>query len=103
MQPKDWSIKMNKKERRLALATALQSAANDIIVIESLVGKVEDKKTKSLLEILNKVRASTDAQHTASWCFRLRASECSSGLATQFAMGCSGVDPFRTHMFRCGM
>jgi large subunit ribosomal protein L4 len=26
-QPKDWSIKMNKKERRLAMATALQSAA----------------------------------------------------------------------------
>jgi hypothetical protein len=26
-QPKDWSIRMNKKERRLALATALQSAA----------------------------------------------------------------------------
>lgn len=28
LQPKDWSISMNKKERRLAMATALQSAAN---------------------------------------------------------------------------
>ena len=26
-KPKDWSIKMNKKERRLAMATAIQSAA----------------------------------------------------------------------------
>jgi len=35
-QPKDWSIKMNKKERRLALATALQSAAGDVVVVESI-------------------------------------------------------------------
>ena len=30
MQPTDWTIKMNKKERRLAVATALQSAAGSI-------------------------------------------------------------------------
>uniref|UniRef100_A0A7S0WZE2 Large ribosomal subunit protein uL4c n=1 Tax=Chlamydomonas leiostraca TaxID=1034604 RepID=A0A7S0WZE2_9CHLO len=56
-KPKDWSIKMNKKERRLALATALQSAAADMVVIDSLAGKVEDKKTKTLLSILEKVGA----------------------------------------------
>merc|ERR1711924_358864 len=27
-QPRDWSIKMNQKERRLAMGTALQSAAS---------------------------------------------------------------------------
>ena len=32
MQPVDWSVKINKKERRLAVATALQSAAADVIV-----------------------------------------------------------------------
>ena len=32
VQPVDWSIKMNKKERRLAVATALQSAAADVMV-----------------------------------------------------------------------
>jgi large subunit ribosomal protein L4 len=53
LQPKDWSIKMNKKERRLALATALQSAAADITVVDSLT--LEDKKTKTLLATLNKV------------------------------------------------
>ncbi len=36
IQPKDWSIKMNKKERRLALATALQSAAPSTTVVEDL-------------------------------------------------------------------
>ena len=36
MQPTDWAIKMNKKERRLAVATALQSATGDIIVAENI-------------------------------------------------------------------
>lgn len=36
MQPKDWSIKMNKKERRLAIATALQSAAQSITVVDDI-------------------------------------------------------------------
>jgi ribosomal protein L4 len=35
-QPKDWSISMNKKERRLALATALQSAAADTVVVDGI-------------------------------------------------------------------
>jgi hypothetical protein len=46
---------MNKKERRLALATALQSAAQDMIVVEHLEEQVQDMKTKTLLSILNKV------------------------------------------------
>lgn len=49
LQPKDWSIKMNKKERRLALATALQSAAADTVVVESVA--VPDGKTKSLVTV----------------------------------------------------
>lgn len=36
MQPTDWSIKMNKKERRLAVATALHSAAADILVADNM-------------------------------------------------------------------
>jgi large subunit ribosomal protein L4 len=59
-KPKDWSIKMNKKERRLALATALQSAAADVTVVESLEGKVSDKKTKSLIALLAKVGVSLE-------------------------------------------
>lgn len=58
---------MNKKERRLALATALQAASADMVVVESLSGKVEDKKTKSLLALLEKVRRKTQArQHAAA-------------------------------------
>jgi large subunit ribosomal protein L4 len=43
-KPKDWSIKMNKKERRLAMATALQSCAEDMIVVEDLSDKVTTPK-----------------------------------------------------------
>jgi hypothetical protein len=46
---------MNKKERRLAMATALQSAAVDTIVVEDFAGKFEEVKTKLLLEKLANV------------------------------------------------
>lgn len=46
---------MNKKERRLALATALQSAAPDMIVVDAVAEKVADKKTKTLLAMLETV------------------------------------------------
>jgi large subunit ribosomal protein L4 len=59
-KPKDWSIKMNKKERRLALSTALQSAAGDIVVVESITEAAADGKTKSLVSALQKVGASAD-------------------------------------------
>ena len=54
-KPKDWGIKMNKKERRLAMATALQSAAADIVVIESAA--MSEPKTKALVEALASVGA----------------------------------------------
>ena len=51
-KPKDWSIKMNKKERRLAMATAIQSAAaaSSLIVVDSLAGVAP--KTKAMANAL---------------------------------------------------
>jgi hypothetical protein len=57
LQPKDWSIKMNKKERRLALATALQSAAGDVIVTDDIAAAAADGKTKTLVSTLEKLGA----------------------------------------------
>jgi len=51
-KPKDWSIKMNKKERRLALATALASAAGDMTIVDSLAEVAADGKTKGLVASL---------------------------------------------------
>merc|ERR1712032_711229 len=51
-KPRDWSAKMNKKERRLALSSALVNAASDITVVPDLDGKFEDMKTKSVVSSL---------------------------------------------------
>lgn len=53
-QPRDWSIKMNKKERRLAMATALQTAASSMTVVDDLVGAdaFPGAKTRSVAEAL---------------------------------------------------
>lgn len=59
-KPKDWSIRMNKKERRLALATALQSAAADMTVIEPLADKLTSKKTRDLVAALSAAGVSPD-------------------------------------------
>ncbi|GIL65314.1 hypothetical protein Vafri_19121, partial [Volvox africanus] len=54
-KPKDWTISMNKKEKRLALATALQSAAADMIVVENLEGKLPEVKTRAVVAMMEKL------------------------------------------------
>ena len=52
-KPRDYSKKMNKKERRLALKSALSYKAKDkdIILLENI--SIETNKTKDMLNILN--------------------------------------------------
>lgn len=57
-KPRDWSISMNKKEKRLALATAVQSAAADMVVVDDLAGALPAAKTSALLEKLAALGAS---------------------------------------------
>jgi large subunit ribosomal protein L4 len=53
-KPKDWSIKMNKKERRLAMATALQSAASAMIVIDDISGNISKPSANDFNKSLQK-------------------------------------------------
>ncbi len=53
-KPRDYSLKMNRKERRLALRTALQSRVDDLIVVESFADKFDRPKTKDLIEALGR-------------------------------------------------
>ena len=53
-KPRDYSLKMNRKERRLALRTALQSRVNDLIVVEDFGGQLTRPKTKELLQALGR-------------------------------------------------
>ena len=48
LQPKDWTIQMNKKERRLAMGSALQSAASATTVVEDLTGTFPAPKTATM-------------------------------------------------------
>ena len=56
--PRDYSIKMNKKERRLALKSALTSRVqeNKLIVLEDLA--LDEAKTKAMQTVLNNLNVS---------------------------------------------
>ena len=56
--PRDYDVKMNKKERRLALKSALTSRVqeNKLIVLEDL--KLDEVKTKAMMAVLNNLNVS---------------------------------------------
>lgn len=54
-KPKDWSIKINRKEKKLALSTAIASALQSTIVIEDFDDKFEKPKTKDFLAFMNRL------------------------------------------------
>ncbi|MFP4120674.1 50S ribosomal protein L4 [Coleofasciculus sp.] len=51
-QPRDYNLKMNRKERRLALRTALQGRAEDMIVVEEFAEQLPRPKTKDLMDAI---------------------------------------------------
>ncbi|WP_421658555.1 50S ribosomal protein L4 [Leptothermofonsia sp. ETS-13] len=51
-KPRDYSLKMNRKERRLALRTALQSRVEDLIVVQDFADKLPRPKTKEMAKAL---------------------------------------------------
>ena len=53
-QPRDYSKKMNRKERRLALKSALAVKASDFIILDEL--KVATPKAKDMLNILTALK-----------------------------------------------
>ncbi|MCU0542444.1 MAG: 50S ribosomal protein L4 [Oscillatoriaceae cyanobacterium Prado104] len=53
-KPRDFEIKMNKKERRLALRTAFQSRVEDSIVVEEFAEQFPRPKTKELLSAIDR-------------------------------------------------
>ena len=61
-KPRDFSVKMNRKERRLALRTAFQSRVDDLIVVEAFADKFERPKTKELIEALGRWGADVEGK-----------------------------------------
>ncbi|KAI3873758.1 hypothetical protein MKX03_009843 [Papaver bracteatum] len=48
-RPRDWSIKINRKEKRLAISTALSSATVNAVVVEDFGEKFEKPNTKEFI------------------------------------------------------
>ncbi|NJM85884.1 MAG: 50S ribosomal protein L4 [Hydrococcus sp. RU_2_2] len=51
---RDYSLKMNRKERRLALRTAFFGRAEDTIVVENFADQLQQPKTKELVSALTR-------------------------------------------------
>lgn len=51
-KPRDFNLKLNRKERRLALRTAFVSRAEDLIVVEEFSNELQRPKTKELVAAL---------------------------------------------------
>ncbi|KAF8010376.1 hypothetical protein BT93_J1108 [Corymbia citriodora subsp. variegata] len=53
-KPRDWSIKINRKEKRLAISTALSSAAGSMMVLEDFGDKFATPKTRDFTEAMRR-------------------------------------------------
>ncbi|MDX2215950.1 MAG: 50S ribosomal protein L4 [Oculatellaceae cyanobacterium bins.114] len=53
-KPRDFSVKMNRKERRLALRTAFQSRVDDLVIVEEFASQLPRPKTKELLQAMTR-------------------------------------------------
>jgi large subunit ribosomal protein L4 len=59
-KPKQVVLKLNKKERKLALQTLLYSKRNDILVIDNLETGIVETKTRNFLEICKNCNVDLD-------------------------------------------
>lgn len=53
-KPRDYELKMNRKERRLALRTAFDSRNEDLILVEDFSAQLSQPKTKELVAALKR-------------------------------------------------
>jgi large subunit ribosomal protein L4 len=53
-KPRDYSVKMNRKERRLALRTAFQGRLDHLVVVEDFATQLSRPKTKELLQAMSR-------------------------------------------------
>ena len=59
-KPRKFSMKLNKKERRLALQTLLYNKKNSILVLENLENALTEPKTKSFLQVCKNCNLNLD-------------------------------------------
>lgn len=61
-KPRDYSVKMNRKERRLALRTAFQSRSEDLVVVQDFIDQLSRPKTKELVQAMSRWGIDSDSK-----------------------------------------
>lgn len=59
-KPRDFSIKMNRKERRLALRTAFQSRLDDAVIVQEFADQLSRPKTSEMAAAMQRWGVNTD-------------------------------------------
>jgi large subunit ribosomal protein L4 len=59
-KPRKFSMKLNKKERRLALQTLLYNKKNSILILENLENDLTESKTKTFLQVCKNCEINVD-------------------------------------------
>lgn len=59
-KPREFNVKVNRKERRLAIRTALMSRQEDTSIVDSFADKLQQPKTKELFSALTRWGFSSD-------------------------------------------
>ncbi len=61
-KPRKYNLEMNRKERRLALRTALMSRISDVKIIKDFGAKLEVPKTSEIVSLLKRVGIDSDGK-----------------------------------------
>lgn len=61
-KPREFNIKMNRKERQLALRTAFQSRAEDMVVVQDFASQLDAPKTKAVVGAMSRWGIEPDAK-----------------------------------------
>ncbi|KKI98871.1 50S ribosomal protein L4 [Prochlorothrix hollandica] len=61
-KPKDYNIKMNRKERRLAIRTAFHSRAEDLVVVQDFAEQLSSPKTKEVIAAFDRWGVAADSK-----------------------------------------
>ena len=61
-KPRSFSLAMNRKERRLALRTALMARIDDVIVVKDFGSSLDKPKTKEVADAIKRLGISSDSK-----------------------------------------
>ena len=61
-KPRKYNLEMNRKERRLALRTALMSRISDVKIIKDFGSKLEVPKTSEIVAVLKRIGIDSDGK-----------------------------------------